>query len=61
VFYKETVFLSVDEVLSPMQAAGFREYAFKQTIFGGLSETGENEPIKKGYGERSFVVIRAIK
>ncbi len=32
-----------------------------QTLFKILSETKENEPVKMGHGEASFVVIRGIK
>jgi len=61
VFYKEAVFFSVDEVLDFMQRVGFKDFAFRQTIFRALPETGENEPVRPGYGEGSFVVIRGVK
>lgn len=44
-----------------MRQAGFKEFVFRQTIFGILSETNQDEPVKSGYGEWSFVVIRGGK
>jgi SAM-dependent methyltransferase len=61
VFYKEAIFFSVDELIEIMTKIGFRDFDFRQTIFQTLSETTENEPVKHGYGEGSFVVIRATK
>jgi len=61
VFYKDATFFSVDELIEIMTQIGFRDFVFRQTVFQTLSETTENEPVKHGYGEGSFVVIRATK
>ncbi|MFH1350584.1 MAG: class I SAM-dependent methyltransferase [Pseudomonadota bacterium] len=61
VFYKEATFFSVDELVEYMNHAGFTELTFNQTIFGTLAETARDEPVKPGYGEGSFVVIRGRK
>jgi len=61
VFYKNATFFSVDELIEIMTQIGFRDFVFRQTIFQTLSETTENEPVKHGYGEGSFVVIRATR
>ena len=61
VFYKDATFFSVDELIEIMTQIGFRDFDFRQTIFQTLSETTENEPVKHGYGEGSFVVIRATR
>jgi SAM-dependent methyltransferase len=61
VFYKEATFFSVDELVEYMDQAGFTDFRFNQTIFGTLVETGEDEPVKTGYGKGSFVVIRGRK
>jgi len=61
VFYKDATFFSVDELIEIMMQIGFRDFVFRQTIFQMLSETTEDEPVKHGYGEGSFVVIRATK
>jgi len=61
VFYRDATFFSVDELIEIMTQIGFRDFDFRQTIFQALSETTENEPVKHGYGEGSFVVIRGAK
>jgi SAM-dependent methyltransferase len=61
VFYKIATFFSVDEVVKIMRQAGFTDFIFRQTIFRSLSEVSENEPVKPGYGEGSFVAIRGRK
>ena len=61
VFYKEATFLSVAELAECMNHAGFTDMTFNQTIFGTLAETAEDEPVKPGHGDGSFVVIRASK
>ena len=59
VFYKEATFYSVDEVLERLKQTSFSDFSFRQTIFRSLSEVTEHEPVKSGYGEGSFVVIRS--
>jgi len=61
VFYKIATFYSVKEVVYNLNKVGFKEFNFKQTIFRNLTEIKSAEPIKEGYGEGSFVVIRARK
>ena len=61
VFYKDASFYSVDEIIEAMKQTGFRDFDFRQTIFGNLSEVTSDEPVKAGYGEGSFVVVRARK
>jgi len=61
VFYKEANFYSTAEVVSYLKKAGFQEFAFTQTIFQDLKKITEIEPIKEGYGEGSFVVVRGLK
>lgn len=58
VFYKEATFYSTGEVIAYLEAAGFKDFAFTQTIFQGLQG---NQPVKEGYGEGSFIVVRAMK
>jgi len=60
-FYADARFYSADEVINYMKASGFKEFRVAQTIFKDLSETKEVEPVKNGYGEGSFVVIKAMK
>jgi len=61
VFYKIARFYSVDEVISYLKKVGFRDLTFTQTIFHNLDEIKEVEPVKEGYGEGSFVVVRGMK
>ena len=61
VFYCEATFYSVDEVVICLKNAGFQMFRFSQTVFNQLKDIKAIEPDRKGYGEGSFVVIRAIK
>jgi len=61
VFYRIATFYTVDEVVSNLEKAGFKNFNFTQTIFHNLADIRDIEPIKKGYGEGSFVVIKATK
>lgn len=60
-FYKIARFYSVKEVVHSLKLAGFKEFRFTQTLFINLPEITRLEPIKEGYGEDAFVVIRARK
>ncbi len=60
-FYRHATFFSVDEVLSHLKDAGFRDPRCVQTIFGHLKEVEEECPVKEGTGEGSFVVVQARK
>jgi len=61
VFYKQARFYSVDRVVNELSQAGFRHFAFRQTLFGDLDSIQLEQLSKEGYGEGSFVVIRAFK
>jgi len=61
VFYKVATFYSVDEVISYLKKTGFKNLKFTQTIFRRLLKIKNLEVIKKGYGEGSFVVVKALK
>jgi len=61
VFYDVAIFYSVNEIVSRLEKVGFKGFNFVQTIFHNLTEISDIEPIKAGYGEGSFVVVRAIK
>lgn len=61
VFYKIATFYSSDEVASLLERAGFTDLHFSQTIFHGLTEIRDLEPVKEGCGEGSFVVVKAKK
>lgn len=61
VFYKLADFYSVEAIISHLKRAGFKDFNFTQTISHNPAEIREVEPIKDGYGEGSFVVIKAVK
>lgn len=61
VFYHVANFRSAGEVISVLEKTGFGGLAFSQTIFKDLSNADKVEPVKSGYGEGSFVVVRATK
>lgn len=60
-FYKIATFYSTKEVVYNLSRVGFKEFNFKQTIFHSLNEIKNVELVKEGYGEGSFVAIRARK
>jgi ubiquinone/menaquinone biosynthesis C-methylase UbiE len=61
VFYKVAHFYSVSEVLSFLEKTRFQHFTFTQTVFRGLDDITGPEPVKQGYGEGAFVVVRGIK
>ena len=56
-FYKEAVFFSSAEVIASLKKAGFTDIKAKQTLLSRQNIKG----IKDGFGEGSFVVIKAFK
>lgn len=58
-FYRYAQFYSTEEVVSFLRKTGFGKFSFVQTVFDLPENIKEIQPIKKGYGEGSFVVIRA--
>jgi len=61
VFYDVATFYSMNEIVSQLKKVGFKDFNFAQTIFHTLTEIADIEPVEAGYGEGSFVVVRAIK
>ncbi|MBD3179436.1 MAG: methyltransferase domain-containing protein [Candidatus Latescibacteria bacterium] len=60
-FYGAATFFSAGEILSYLERAGFGDFSSVQTIFRDLKEIDSPEPVREGFGEGSFVVIRGIK
>lgn len=60
-FYKEAVFYSTEELKNKLIENNFCRFKIKQTIFEGLKSNNKIQKIKNGYGEGSFVVIKAKK
>ena len=61
VFYRDATFYSPGEVKQYLQQANFSHFEFRQTLFNPLENIKAVEPVKEGYGEGSFVVLRAQK
>jgi SAM-dependent methyltransferase len=60
-FYKDAIFHSVEEVQSYLEKAGFSDIKYVQAVFPGDADGIIEPAVKKGYGEGSFVVMRAKK
>jgi ubiquinone/menaquinone biosynthesis C-methylase UbiE len=60
VFYSNAIFYSTEEIVDYMKKTGFQDFYFTQTIFTSLDNINENEQVKEGFGEGSFVVISGI-
>ncbi len=60
-FYKAATFYSVEDLLVHLKKAGFLKFRFCQTLFGPLQDMQKPSDVKEGFGEGSFVVIRADK
>ena len=61
VFYREATFYSVNELVVLLRRAGFGKFRFTQTIFHQPAEMKGIEAVRDGYGEGSFVAIKAGK
>lgn len=61
IFYKQAIFYPVEKVAQEIHKAGFNKMEYTQTLFEELQNIKEFEPAKPGYGDASFVVIKAIK
>ena len=61
VFYKHATFYSVDEIVYNLKHVGFKDFEFRQTIFGNSLEVSVSEPVVPGFGTGGFVVVKAKK
>ncbi|MCK0179268.1 class I SAM-dependent methyltransferase [Flavobacteriaceae bacterium S0862] len=60
-FFKNATYYSVDKVKDLLKNAKFKDLEFNQTLFGELNEIKEIQPTKEGYGDGSFVIVKAVK
>ncbi len=60
-FYRVAKFYSSDEIMDFFKQAGFHTLSTVQTIYHRLPEINRVEPVKPGYGEGSFVVMKGLK
>ena len=56
-FYRDATFLSTGELADAMEAAGFIDLEFRQTIFENPADLDAPETARQGYGDGSFVVV----
>ncbi|KGK97799.1 methyltransferase type 11 [Methanococcoides methylutens] len=61
IFYNLATFYSVEDAVSLLNASGFDDLFFTQTIFRDLKGIKDLEPVLHCHGQGSFVVIRAVK
>ncbi len=60
-FLKDANFYTPEELTELLIDTSFDDLLFVQTLFRPLDEINEVEPVKKGYGKGSFVVVRSVK
>jgi SAM-dependent methyltransferase len=60
-FYREAVFVSTEELVDALETAGFTDFEFVQTIHHWPGEIDGPEPVESGYGDGSFVGIKATR
>lgn len=58
-FYREAEFVTTQELVSALEAAGFTDFEFVQTIYHWIDDVDGVEPVQEGYGDGSFVGIGA--
>ncbi|MBN2739217.1 MAG: class I SAM-dependent methyltransferase [Spirochaetales bacterium] len=61
VFYKDAIFYSVYDVTFYLKESGFTDFTFYQTLFKPMHLVTEIEPVKQGYEEGSFIVVKSKK
>lgn len=60
-FYANAKFYTVARIKSLLKEARFKDLQFNQTLFDDLDEIKKIQMPKYGYGEGSFVVVKATK
>ena len=60
-FFANAKFYPVDRIKSLLKETRFKDLEFNQTLFGNLNDIKEIQMPKQGFGEGSFVVVKATK
>ena len=60
-FFRKAKFYSVKRIKQLIEETGFKNLEFNQTLFGNLDSIKEIQLAKPGYGEGSFIVVKATK
>lgn len=61
IFYKQASFYSVSEIEVRVRKTGLKNVTFSQTLFNELDKIAAAERVKPGYGEGSYVLLKAVK
>ena len=61
VFYRDARFYGTEELYRILRKTGFEIEGTWQTVFGNLEEIDRDQETRSGYGQGSFVVIKARK
>ena len=60
-FFANAKFYTVDRLTTLLKEARFKDLEFNQTLFDDLDEIKKIQMPKQGFGEGSFVVVKATK
>lgn len=60
-FYQEATFYGTEEIYRVLMETGFKISDTWQTVFGKIEEINKVQEVLTGYGQGSFVVIKAQK
>ena len=60
-FYKHATFYTVDRAKNMLKKANFSNLEFSQTLFGEMEAIDEIQSPREGFGEGSFVIVKANK
>jgi ubiquinone/menaquinone biosynthesis C-methylase UbiE len=60
-FYIEATFFGTEELYEILHQTGFKVTETYQTVFGKVEDITEIQPVMDGFGQGSFVVIKAQK
>jgi len=61
VFYKDAIFFGTEELYEILKDTGYKINNTYQTVFGKIEEINKVQNVLVGYGQGSFVVIKAQK
>ncbi|MCK4464750.1 MAG: class I SAM-dependent methyltransferase, partial [Bacteroidales bacterium] len=61
IFYKDALFYGTEELYGILKNTGFEIEDTYQTVFGEIEKINKIQDVLKGYGQGSFIVIKAKK
>ncbi len=61
IFYEDATFFGTEELYGLLKNSGFKIISTYQTVFGRIDEIDKIQEVMKGYGQGSFIVIKAQK